>query len=327
MIDRRAFTFSLASALAAPGFTARARASVYPERPVSITTQAPPGGGPDVIARIVADGLSRHWREQVLIVNRPGGGGVIALQAALAARPDGYALFMGLSSTFVVLPETHPELGARLSSDLQPVGLIGEQPMVIAVNSRLDIRSLKDLLGYAKARPGVLLYGTVKGSLPNLTGELLQKRTGAKLTYVPYASMAKATQDGAAGTTQVVIESLSALAPFLAARTLRPLAIAAEKRVSEYPDLPTAAEALPELSRFESRGWFALLAPAAAPPDTVARVAADLQDVLSDTGLRRKFAALGTYARPMDPADTRRFIADEQALWRPAVDSIFSRSH
>lgn len=327
MIDRRTFTLSLASALAAPGCAAPARAAVYPQRPVSITTQAPPGGGPDVIARIVADGLARRWRQQVLIVNRPGGGGVIALQAALAAQPDGYALFMALSSTLVVLPETHPELSARLRSDLQPVGLIGEQPMVIAVNSTLDIRSLKDLVGYAKAHPGALLYGTAKGSLPNLTGELLQKRAAVKLTYVPYASLAKATQDGAAGTTQVVIESLSALAPYLQAGTLRPLAIAAARRVPDYPELPTVTEALPGLGRFESRGWFALMAPAAAPADAVATIGADLRVVLSDAGLQRKFAALGTYARAMSAADTRRFIADEQALWRPAVDAIFSASH
>jgi tripartite-type tricarboxylate transporter receptor subunit TctC len=328
MIDRRAFNLLLASAAAARAFAARrAGAAAYPERPVSITMQAPPGGGPDVIARLVADGLSRHWRQQVVIVNRPGGGGVIALQSALTAQPDGYALFMGLTSTFVVLPETHPELGARLRSGLEPVGLIGEQPMVVAVNARLGIASLQELVRHAKAHPGALLYGTAKGSLPNLTGELLQRKAGIKLTYVPYQSLAKATQDGASGTTQVVIESLPALAPFIQAGTLKPLAIAAATRVPDYPALPTVAEALPDIGAFESSGWFALMAPAGTPQSVIAQLGADLRDVLSEGNLRQKFAALGTYPRPSDAAEARRFIADEQALWKPSVDAIFSALH
>jgi tripartite-type tricarboxylate transporter receptor subunit TctC len=325
MIDRRHFNFLLASAIAAP--VAPARATAYPHRPVSIIMQAPAGGGPDVIARLVADGLSRRWRQQVVIVNRPGGGGVIALQAALTAPSDGYALFMGLSSTFVVLPETHPDLGARLRTGLTPVSLIGEQPMVIAVNARLGIGTLKELVSQAKAHPGALLYGTAKGSLPNLTGELFQKKAHIKLTYVPYQSLAKATQDGASGTTQVVIESLSALAPFLQAGTLRPLAVASANRVPDYPDLPTVAEALPEIGAFESRGWFALLAPAGTPDRVVSQLGADLRRVLADETLRMKFAALGTYPRPTSAAEARRFIADEQALWKESVEAVFSATH
>lgn len=324
MIDRRHFNFLLASTVATP---AAARVAAYPARPVSITMQAPPGGGPDVIARLVADGLSRHWRQQVVIVNRPGGGGAIALQAALAAPPDGYALFMGLSSTFVVLPETHPQLGARLRSDLKPVGLIGEQPMLIAVNARLGINTLKELVSRARANPGALLYGTAKGSLPNLTGELFQKKAGIKLTYVPYQSLAKATQDGAGGTTQVVIESLSALAAFFQAGTLKPLAIASSKRVPDYPDLPTVAEALPDIGTFESRGWFALMAPAGTPDAVLAQLGTDLRSVLADETLRTRFAALGTYPRLSSAAEARRFITAEQALWKASVDDIFAVTH
>lgn len=325
MITRRHFNLMLASAVSAP--MAAARAAAYPDRPVSITMQAPAGGGPDVIARIVADRLSHRWRQQVVIVNRPGGGGVIALQAALTAPADGYQLFMGLSSTFVVLPETHPELGARLRSDLTPVGLIGEQPMVIAVNARLGVGTLKELVAKAKAHPGTLLYGTAKGSLPNLTGELFQKKAGIKLTYVPYQSLAKATQDGASGTTQIVIESLSALAAFFQAGTLKPLAIASAKRVPDYPDLPTVAEALPDIGAFESRGWFVLMAPAGTPEAVLSQLGADLRSVLADETLRTKFAALGTYPRPTTADDARRFIADEQALWKAPVDAVFSVTH
>lgn len=325
MITRRHFNLMLASAVSAPMAAARARA--YPDRPVSITMQAPAGGGPDVIARILADRLSHQWHQQVVIVNRPGGGGVIALQAALTAPADGYQLFMGLSSTFVVLPETHPELGVRLRSDLKPVGLIGEQPMVIAVNARLGIGTLKELVTQARANPGGLLYGSSKGSLPNLTGELFQKKAGIKLTYVPYQSLAKATQDGASGTTQIVIESLSALAAFFQAGTLKPLAIASAKRVSDYPDLPTIAEALPEIGTFESRGWFALMAPAATPESVISQLGIDLRGALNDDTVRARFAALGTYPRASTADEARRFIADEQALWKAPVDAVFAVTH
>ena len=142
--------------------------------------------------------------------------------------------------------------------------------MVIAVNARLGVGTLKELVAKAKAHPGTLLYGTAKGSLPNLTGELFQKKAGIKFTYVPYQSLAKAAQDGASGTTQIVIESLSALAAFFQAGTLTPLAIASAKRVPDYPGLPTVAEALPAIGTFESRGWFALMAPAGTPADVVA---------------------------------------------------------
>jgi tripartite-type tricarboxylate transporter receptor subunit TctC len=328
MIDRRTFNRAALSLMIAPAATAwPARAAAYPSRPVSIITPAPPGSGPDVIARIVADRLTRLWKEQVLVINRPGAGGLIGLQAAAGAKPDGYTLYMPVGSTFCVLPQTHPKLPLDLARDIVPIGLVGEQPMVIAVNPKLGVNSLEELVALAKKRPDAIFYGANKGSLPNLTAEMFQHRAGIRLTFIPYANTAKATQDAVAGTTQLMIESLSGLAGPIENGMLKPLAVASVRRVSNFPDLPTVAEAAPSIGNFVSMGWFMLTAPRGTPDAIVHKVSEDLRTVLSEPELKNRFATLGTYAHPMTPAEAAIFIRSEQALWRPIVRHVMPLSH
>ena len=162
-----------------------AKADSYPTRPVMLLSPTGAGSGPDVIARIVADRLTKTWGQQVLVVNRPGGGGVIAAQAAAVAPSDGHTLYMPLASTFVVLPETQAKMPLDLARDLVPIGMIGEQPMVIAVNPALGINTLAELIARAKGRPGEILFGAARGTLPHLTGEMLRRRVGLDLTFIP----------------------------------------------------------------------------------------------------------------------------------------------
>jgi tripartite-type tricarboxylate transporter receptor subunit TctC len=304
-----------------------APAAEYPARPVNLITPAPAGSGPDVIARLVADRLGKRWGQQIVILNRPGAGGLIGVQAAAGAKPDGYALYMPLSSTFIVLPETHPKLPLDLLHDIVPIGLIGEQPMAVAVNSKLGVDTLSGLMALAEKRPGGVLYGANLGGLPNLTGELLRQRTGIKLEFVPYPNTAKATQDATAGTVQVAIESLSGLAGPIRSGMLKPLAVASARRVPDFPDLPTVAEAIPNLKAFEARGWFALTAPSGTPDAIVHKISVDLREVLAQPDLQKQFASLGTYVRPTSPVETAAFIRNEQALWRPLVRQIMVATH
>ena len=150
-----------------------------------ILTPAAAGTGPDVIIRIVADRLTQAWGQQVLVVNRPGGGGVIAAQAAAVAPSDGHTLYVPLASTFVVLPETQAKMPLDLARDLVPIGMFGEQPMVIAVNPTLGINTLAELIARAKGRPGEILFGAPRGTLPHLTSEMLRRRVGLDLTLFP----------------------------------------------------------------------------------------------------------------------------------------------
>lgn len=313
--------------VAAGPFPASKAAEPYPTRPVSILTQAPVGTGPDVIARVVADRLTKAWQREVLIVNRPGAGGLIALQAAAASAGDGYTLYMPLSSTFIALPERHPKLPLDLQHDLVPIGLVGEQPMVIAVNAKLGVSTLSEFVALARKQPGRVRYGANQGSLPNLVGELLQQRAAVKFTFVPYGKMSQAVQDAVGGTVDVAIESLAGLAAHIKSGALKPLAVASSRRVPDYPDLPTVMEALPKLGRFEATGWLALMARTGTPDAIVRQVATDLQAVLAGPDIRKKFAALGTYVRPLPPSEVAAFIRSEQALWRPIVKRVAGADH
>lgn len=313
-------------ALSAPP-TPSAIAAGYPQKPVTIIMPSGAGGGPDVIARIVADRLTHAWGQQVLVVNRPGAGGLFAARAAAAAAPDGYTLYMPISSTFVVLPETQPQMSVDLARDIVPIGLIGEQPMVISVHPSLGVDTLQDLISLARKRPKELLFGAGRGFLPHLTGEMFQDRAGIKFEFIPYPSSAGAMQDALRGTVTVFIESLSALAGPIQAGSLKPLAVASATRLPNFPDLPTVSEAVPGLGAFEARGWFALMVPANTPADIVQSINRDLHAVLDDAALRQTFAGFGTYARSLSPRETADFIRREQDLWRPVVRKVNAASH
>ena len=320
MIDRRSFKCAAMVLLALLTVAAaRAAAEDYPAKPVWLITPAPAGVGPDTIARIVADQLTRRWGRQVRVINRPGAGGLIGLRAAAAARADGYSLYMPLSSTFVALPETFAHLPLDLRRDLVPIALIGEQPMVIAVNAKLGINSMQELVAFARKNPGKLNFGAGQGSLPNLVGELLQQRAKIKLTFVPYSNMAQAMQDAIGGTLQVYIESIAGLAGQIKAGTLRALAVASNRRLPDRPQLPTVSQALPDIGRFEARGWIVLVARRGTPAAILKKIAADVRAVLARPAVRKRLAALGTYVTPMSPAQLAHFIESEQALWRPIV--------
>lgn len=298
-----------------------AKAGSYPTRPVMLLSPTPAGSGPDVIARIVADRLTQAWGKQVLVVNRSGGGGVIAAQAAAVAPPDGHTLYVPIASTFVVLPETQAKMPLDLARDLVPVGMVGEQPMVIAVNPALGINTLAELIARAKGRPGEILFGAGRGTLPHLTSEMLRRRVGLDLAFIPSASP-RAMQDAMGGTIHVFIESMAALSGPIQGGSLKALAVASSSRLPDFPELPTIEEAIPGLGVFEARGWFALMAPARTPDAIVQKVNRDLRSALDEPEVRRKLATLGTYPRPMSPDETAAFIRAEQDLWRPIVKQL-----
>jgi tripartite-type tricarboxylate transporter receptor subunit TctC len=299
-----------------------AQAEKYPAKPVMIITPSGAGAGPDVIARIIADSLTQRWGQQVLVVNRPGAGGLIAAQAVAAAAPDGYSLYMPISSSFTVLPEMQPKLPLDFERDLAPIGLVGEQPMVIAVNPGLGVTTLPELIALARRRPGEIMFGTGRGNLPHMTGELLKNRTNINLTFVPYPSAARAMQDALGGTLAVLIESLSALSGPIKGGTLRPLAVASVNRVPDFPDIPTVAEAIPGIGKFEAKGWFALMAKTGTPEPILLEARESLRAVLGEPAVTQKFQSLGTYPRVMSPEEMTAFVRSEQEVWRPIVKQV-----
>ena len=299
---------------------APATAEPYPAQPVKIIIQAAAGNGPDVLARIVADRLTELWGQQALVINRPGAGGIIAGQAAATAKPDGYTLYMPSSSTFVVLPAVHPKLPFDLERDFTPIGLVGQQPMVIAASPALGVGSLKQLIATAKQRPGDILYAALnRGTLPHLTSELFRSHAKINMTYIPYPGTSQALQDIRGGRISVIFDSLPALFGGLQAGTVKALGIAAAARLPILPDVPTVAETLPG---FLALSWFPLLAPKGTPDHIVQKVSSDLRSVLNHDKLRERFEAFGTSAPPMSPQELNEFIRNEQQRWKPAVEAL-----
>jgi tripartite-type tricarboxylate transporter receptor subunit TctC len=223
-----------------------ANAEDFPARPVRIIVQAPAGSSPDVIARILADRLTNLWGQQVIVLNRPGGNGTIAARAAVTAAPDGYTIFMPAASIFISMPDLYPDRSFDVSRDLAPVGFVGEQPMTIAVSPSLGVNSLQELIALSQKQPGKInLASYPVGQLPSLTGELFRTRSGADITSVPYQGPAEAVSDLLSGRIQVIVDALTGVSGLVADRKLKILAFASEKRLPDFPDVPTVAEALP----------------------------------------------------------------------------------
>jgi tripartite-type tricarboxylate transporter receptor subunit TctC len=297
-----------------------AHAQDYPANPVKLVTQGAPGSGPDVIARILADHLGRLWGQQVLVLSHPGAAGSAAARVAAAAPPDGYTLYMPATSAFVVMPEMLPNLPFDLERDFARIGFVGEQPMMFAVAPALGVNSLAELIARSKARPGEILYAAnLRGSFPHLTVELFRRRTGADLTYIPYQGAAGGLQDILGGRISMIAESLPPLFGAIQGGSVKPLAVASMKRLPSFPDLPTVAETSPG---FAAMGWFVLLAPAGTPEAIVSKVNRDLAKVLEQPEFQKRFQDLGTFVRPMSPAETTEFIRNEQQLWRPLVRQL-----
>lgn len=299
---------------------AQSQAQSWPSKPVKVIMATGAGSAPDVIARIVTDRLSQIWGQQVLILNRPGAGGLIALQALAASERDGHTLYLPSSSSLVVLPETNPKLPLDIQRDLVPVGLVGEQPFLIVAGNSTGVNTLPELIALAKNKPGELTYAAnFRGSLPNMTGEWFRSRAGIEMTFVPYPSAPMGLQDVMGGRISAMVEGLAVFVGAIASNSIKPLAVTSPKRLPNYPDLPAVAETVPG---FDSRGWFAFLALAGTPDDVVRKINADLRKVLDQPEVRQRFETLTTYIRHLSPEETGAFIRDEQAAWRPVVKQV-----
>jgi tripartite-type tricarboxylate transporter receptor subunit TctC len=311
----------IAIAIAAAALSnATAQAQSWPTRPVKVIMATAAGSAPDVIARIVTDRLSQLWGQQVLIINRPGAGGLIALQALAAAERDGHTLYMPSSSSLVVLPVTNSNLPLNIERDLVPIGLLGEQPFAIVAGNSLGVSTLPEFIALAKKKPSELTYAAnFRGSLPNMTAEWFSDSAGIRMTFVPYPGAPQGLQDVMGGRISGMVEGLAVFISAMESKSVKPLGITSPKRLSNYPDIPAVAETVPG---FDSRGWIAVMSFAGTPDDVVRKVNANLRTVLDIPEVRQRFETLATYVRHLTPAETGKFIRDEQEAWRPVVKKV-----
>jgi tripartite-type tricarboxylate transporter receptor subunit TctC len=298
-----------------------AQAQDYPTRPVTFITPAAAGNSPDVVTRVVADRLTQIWKQQIVILNRPGAGGLIAAQAAAGVEKDGYTLYMTQASTWTVLPiEQEGKMPVNLQTAFVPIGMVGEQPISVAVNKDVPAKNVAELIALANKTPGGMLFGaTNRGGQAHLTGELFRDRSKANISFVHAAGTAVSMNDVIAGRIPIMFEGLAGLAPGLQGGGIRPLGIASEKRLPNLPDLPTINETVPGVV---SSGWIVLMAPAGTPDAIIQKVSADLRKVVAIPEVVERFHTLGTYTRDLIPAQTADFMRSEERLWWPIVRQI-----
>jgi len=292
-------------------------AADYPAKPIRLILPNSAGAATDTIARIFAVTLTEIMGQQVIIDNRPGGGGIIGMEAVKNAAPDGYTLGQcGISQT--IRPSLYRKLPFDTVRDFIRVSLYGAVPNILVVHPSLPARTLKDFVAYAKANPGRVNYASSGiGFSPHLTMELFKTTAGIDLVHVPYKSGAQANTDVLAGQIKTEFSNLPSQLSNIKAGKVRALAVTSAKRNSELPEVPTVVES--GYPGFEVTVWYGLCAPAKTPRDVVVKLQASVVKALSTPDLKQKFAAQGVEPRPVTGADFDRYFTSEVARWSKVV--------
>lgn len=298
-----------------------AQAQSWPSKPVKLVVSQAAGGAPDIVARIVAERLSRAWGQQIIVDNKPGGGNVIGAQFVARSAPDGYTLFFATAASLVTNPYTFKSLPYDPARDFTPIGMVGKTPFLILVHPSVEAKTLKELIELDKAHPGKLSAAT--DGPKNFAGMViawLNKRAGTGIVQVPYAAMPQGVQDTLGGRTQIVVLAPAAAKSHVNRGALRPLAETWEKRVPGMESLQPVAELFPG---FDLVGWFALIAPAGTPAEVIRRANHDLDQVLKDPDIVRRLRDLGVYTDGAETPDaTAQYIRSELANWGRVIKEI-----
>jgi tripartite-type tricarboxylate transporter receptor subunit TctC len=303
------------------GTIVQALAQTYPVKPVTVITPAAAGNSPDVVTRLVADRLTQLWKYQVVVLNRPGAGGLIAAQAAAGGEKDGSTLYATQSSTFTVLPiDQQGRMPVDLDKAFVPIGMIGEQPIAVVVNKDIPVGNVAELIALINKTPGGMQYAaTNRGGQSHLTGELFRDLAKVDIAFIHAVGAAMSINDVMAGRIPIMFEGLAALAPGLQSGGLKLIAVAAIKRLPNFPSLPTIGETVPGVV---SSGWIVLMAPAGTPDRIIRKVNADLRAVVALPDVQERFQGLGTYTRDLTPEQTAEFVRGEEQMWWPIVRRV-----
>jgi tripartite-type tricarboxylate transporter receptor subunit TctC len=313
---RRKFLHLAAGAAALPDLSRFAWAQAYPTRPVRLLVGWPPGGAADVVGRLTGQLLSERLGQQFVIENRPGAGGNLAVEAALKAAPDGYTLLMiGSNNAWNVT--LYDNLSFDFVRDIAPVASIVRGVGVLVVHPSVSVKSVPDLIAYAKANPGKInMASGGVGSPQHVYGELFKMMAGVDMLHVPYRGGAPALTDLLAGQVQVMFDTLITSIEHIRAGKLRPLAVTAATRVEVLPDIPTVGEFVPG---YEAVGWQGVGAPRTTSVEIIDKLNKEINAGLADPRIKARIADLGYTVLASSPADFGRFIAAYTEKWAKVI--------
>jgi tripartite-type tricarboxylate transporter receptor subunit TctC len=288
----------------------------WPTRPVRFILPFPPGGGTDILGRLIAERLSASLGQPVVTENRGGAGGNVGAEAAARSAPDGYSIVL-VAPSLAISPTLYSKINYDPVKDFAPVSLVATVPNVMITQPSLP-GQLQEFIAFARSRPGALNFGSGgAGTSNHLAGELFNIVTGAKLVHVPYKGVNLAMQDVLAGNVHLVFIGIPAAAPHIKAGKLRALALVAPQRSSALPEVPTVAEA--GLKDFEVTTWYGVLAPAGTPRNVITRLNSELVKIMHSPELKEKLAATGTEPLTSTPEEFAAYIKREIAKWGDVV--------
>ena len=294
-----------------------ANAAEFPTKPVRFITGAAAGSTGDVLGRVLADQLSAMWKQSAIVDNRPGGGGVIASQAVLAAPPDGHTVFICAGSYVTITPATTANMPYDVDQDFTPLAFVAEIPLVIGARPDLPYKTIPELIAYAKVNPGKVTYAAnTPGTFPHLATAYFSQQAGIQMLFVPYKGSAAALQDVMGGRLDLAVEGVSALGGAIKGNALRPLGVTSTKRDPTLPDVPAIAETIPG---FSAIGFYVVMVHGKTPGPLAAKLSDDFREVLARPDVGKRLAELGNYVRPMTRQEVAAFIKREREIWGAVI--------
>lgn len=292
-------------------------AQSYPNKPIRLLVGFSPGGGTDLLARLIGQKLTERWGQQVVVDNRPGANMIIATEMAAKAAPDGYTLAM-VATPNVTNPSLYRKLPYDTLKDFVWITQITIAPIILVVNPSVQANSVQELISLAKSKPGQLNFGSsgIGGSL-HLAGELFKKMANIDMVHIPYKGLGPALTDILGGQLSLVFGDITATLPHVKAGKLRALAVTTTKRSPAVPDLPTIAES--GLSGYEVPVWYGILAPAGTPKEIVIKLYKEIKDVLYSPDIKERLSILGAEPVGSTPEEFETFIKAEIARWAKVI--------
>jgi tripartite-type tricarboxylate transporter receptor subunit TctC len=296
-----------------------AYAQTYPNKPIRMVVPFPAGGPTDAMARVVSDRLGAVLGQSVVVENKGGGaGGSIGAKFVAAADPDGYTFLITPGGALTTGPAVHKNIGYDPAKVFAPVGLVMTSPLIFAVHPSVPVKTVAELVAYAKANPDKLTWGSQGfGTAPHLLAELFKLDNGVNVLHVPYRGTAPLLAAAIAGEVQVLVDPMTTSLPHVLSEKLRPLAVTSKSRVDKLPNVPTVAEA--GFPRMQNTFWLGVVVPAGTSPEIIGKLNAAFKDAVSQPETRARLANLGADVAVSTPGEFGKFLAEELTLWTGVV--------